>query len=73
MLILFATSGVVAWELNSLQQEWKRGKKEGQSNGLFIYDIQKIKNFIYYNIDMDEKVKEALKTQKGSQEGSPKL
>lgn len=48
-VILFATSGKVAWELNSLQEK-----------GLFIFDIQKIKNFICYNRDIDEKVKKVL-------------
>jgi uncharacterized LabA/DUF88 family protein len=44
-VMLFATARKVAAELSDLV-----------SNGLFIYDIQKIKNFICWNKEMDSKV-----------------
>ncbi len=47
--VLFATAGVVSRELNALQNE-----------GLFIFDIQKIKDFICYNRELGEAAKESL-------------
>ena len=53
-VILFATSGRVARELNKLQED-----------GLFIFDIQKIRNFICYKKQIDFKTpKNAKRTSK---------
>jgi uncharacterized LabA/DUF88 family protein len=50
-VILFATSGRVARELNELQK-----------HGLFIFDIQKIKNFICYKKQINLDIKNAKRT-----------
>ncbi|NQU77099.1 NYN domain-containing protein [Candidatus Falkowbacteria bacterium] len=60
--LLFATARKVSTELNKL------GKK-----GLFIYDIQKIRNFICWNKELEEDSKTIINAKGIPTSGSPKL
>lgn len=57
--LLFATARKIASELNDLRQK-----------GLFIYDIQKIRNFICWNREIQKGLLPSI-TQKGSQQWEP--
>lgn len=47
-VLLFATARRVSSELNALQRRGESSRGEQGSKGLFIFDIQKIKDFICY-------------------------
>lgn len=61
-VILFATVGRVARELNELV-----------TKGLFIFDIQKIRNFICWNRELDEEAQLALNAKEIPTSGTSKL